>query len=79
LPRPAEAQVAPRELAAPAPLTPAALPPSSVTAIAGPDLEDGHTDDPVDRLRTLISERREETLEVLRGWMDESPETRDAR
>ncbi|WP_371156240.1 flagellar basal-body MS-ring/collar protein FliF [Jannaschia sp. 2305UL9-9] len=35
------------------------------------------TEDPVDRLRQLISERREETIEVLRGWMDETPE--DAR
>lgn len=28
-------------------------------------------DDPVARLRQLISDRREETIEVLRGWMDE--------
>ncbi|TFL18443.1 flagellar basal-body MS-ring/collar protein FliF [Jannaschia formosa] len=31
-------------------------------------------DDPVERLRALISERREETIEVLRGWMEETPE-----
>ncbi|MEO0859489.1 MAG: flagellar basal-body MS-ring/collar protein FliF [Pseudomonadota bacterium] len=37
-----------------------------------PDLET--PEDPVERLRTLISERREETLEVLRGWMDEPEE-----
>lgn len=30
--------------------------------------------DPVARLRRLISERREETVEILKGWMDE-PET----
>ena len=34
-------------------------------------------DDPVARLRQLISDRREETIEVLRGWMDEP--TGDAR
>ncbi|SMC77619.1 flagellar basal-body MS-ring/collar protein FliF [Primorskyibacter flagellatus] len=28
-------------------------------------------DDPVDRLRGLIAERREETVEVLRTWLDE--------
>ena len=28
-------------------------------------------EDPVDRLRRLIADRREETIEVLRGWMDE--------
>ena len=31
-------------------------------------------EDPVSRLRDLIEERREETLEVLRGWMDEEKE-----
>ncbi len=42
------------------------------------DDDDGDShDDPVERLRQLISERREETIEVLRGWMDESQE--DAR
>ncbi|GIT91638.1 flagellar M-ring protein [Jannaschia pagri] len=39
--------------------------------------EDAPAEDPVERLRQLISERREETIEVLRGWMDETPE--DAR
>ncbi|WGH80166.1 flagellar basal-body MS-ring/collar protein FliF [Jannaschia ovalis] len=38
---------------------------------------EGGGDDPVERLRHLITERREETLEVLRGWMEQSPE--DAR
>ncbi len=31
-------------------------------------------EDPVERLRTLISERQEETVEVLRGWLDEKGE-----
>ena len=31
-------------------------------------------EDPVERLRRLIADRREETIEVLRGWMDEAPE-----
>ncbi|SFJ42155.1 flagellar basal-body MS-ring/collar protein FliF [Jannaschia pohangensis] len=33
--------------------------------------------DPVERLRQLITDRREETVEVLRGWMDDSQ--REAR
>lgn len=32
------------------------------------------SEDPVSRLRNLIEERREETIEVLRGWMDEEKE-----
>ncbi|MGX9355918.1 flagellar basal-body MS-ring/collar protein FliF [Roseobacteraceae bacterium S113] len=32
------------------------------------------TSDPVERLRSLISERKEETVEVLRGWLDETGE-----
>ncbi len=31
--------------------------------------------DPVERLRKLIGERREETVEVLRNWMDDREET----
>ncbi|MEM7487493.1 MAG: flagellar basal-body MS-ring/collar protein FliF [Pseudomonadota bacterium] len=34
-------------------------------------------DDPVERLRQLISDRRDETIEVLRGWVEDTPE--DAR
>lgn len=30
-------------------------------------------EDPVERLRRLIADRREETIEVLRGWMDDAP------
>lgn len=53
--------------------------PSSLSAMPDDDaaLEESEAEDPVDRLRQLISERREETIEVLRGWMDETPE--DAR
>jgi flagellar M-ring protein FliF len=28
-------------------------------------------EDPVERLRKLIEDRREETVEILRGWMEE--------
>jgi flagellar M-ring protein FliF len=35
---------------------------------------DADAEDPVTRLRGLIEERREETIEVLRGWMDEERE-----
>ena len=31
-------------------------------------------DDPVDRLRSMIGERQEETVEILRGWLEESEE-----
>lgn len=31
-------------------------------------------EDPVDRLRQLIQDRREETVEILRGWMDDEQE-----
>lgn len=41
-----------------------------------PDLSvfGGSDEDPVSRLRGLIEDRREETLEVLRGWMDDEKE-----
>ena len=43
------------------------------------DLEgEAAPEDPVERLRQLISDRREETIEVLRGWMEE-PELDRAR
>lgn len=44
--------------------------------VALPDLPGfgGADEDPVSRLRNLIEDRREETLEVLRGWMDEEKE-----
>lgn len=35
----------------------------------------GFSDDPVARLREMIEERQDETVEVLRGWMEESEET----
>ncbi len=39
--------------------------------IGSADAPEGDPDDPVDRLRRLIADRREETVEVLRGWMDD--------
>ena len=35
---------------------------------------DNHANNPVDRLRALIGERQEETVEILRGWLEESEE-----
>ena len=35
---------------------------------------DTANEDPVARLRNLIEERRDETVEVLRGWMDDKKE-----
>jgi flagellar M-ring protein FliF len=40
---------------------------------ASPETE---PEDPVERLRKLIEERREETVEVLRSWMEQTPEGR---
>lgn len=34
----------------------------------------GSMDDPVDRLRSLIGERQEETVQILRGWLEENKE-----
>ena len=33
------------------------------------------SDDPVDRLKTLIGERRDETVEILRGWLEDREES----
>jgi flagellar M-ring protein FliF len=38
----------------------------------------GTATDPVTRLRTLMAEKRDETAEILRSWMEEG-ETEDAR
>ena len=34
----------------------------------------GSSDDPVSRLRTMIGERQDETVEILRGWLEEREE-----
>ena len=34
----------------------------------------GESDDPVDRLRTMIGERQEETVEILRSWLEDKEE-----
>lgn len=34
----------------------------------------GGTQNPVDRLRAMIGDRQEETVEILRGWLEESEE-----
>ncbi|WP_370206813.1 flagellar basal-body MS-ring/collar protein FliF [Pararhodobacter marinus] len=38
--------------------------------------ESGDAQDSVDRMRQLIAERQDETIEVLRAWMDETEEAR---
>lgn len=40
-----------------------------------PDLTDTASDDPVERLRALIGERQEETVEILRNWLEGEEET----
>ncbi len=49
--------------------------PEMGTAPLGDFGTDNSTGDPVARLKELIEERQEETVEVLRGWMEESKET----
>jgi flagellar M-ring protein FliF len=41
-----------------------------------PDLpmNTGLSDDPVDRLRNMIGERQEETVEILRSWLEDKEE-----
>ena len=56
----------------------AALPDLGNFAAAGdvsgmPSLTGGSSD-PVERLRTMIGERKEETVEILRSWLEESEE-----
>ena len=38
------------------------------------DGSDGHTTDPAQRLRTLIGERQDETMEILRSWLEPNEE-----
>lgn len=38
------------------------------------DLNNGMSDDPVDRLRNMIGERQEETVEILRNWLEDKEE-----
>ncbi len=44
---------------------------------AGTDLASlaNDTENPVDRLRAMIGERQEETVEILRGWLEETEES----
>lgn len=39
-----------------------------------PEPEIGSSNDPVDRLRTMIGERQQETVEILRGWLEDKEE-----
>ncbi len=50
------------------PATGQALPGTAVAALGSA------TENPVDRLRALIGERQEETVEILRSWLEESEE-----
>lgn len=38
------------------------------------EMSDAGTSDPVDRLRAMIGERQEETVEILRTWLEDSEE-----
>ena len=40
------------------------------------DFDSPAEEDPVDRLRALIEERKTETVEILRSWLDEKEEAK---
>ncbi|MEP1942247.1 MAG: flagellar basal-body MS-ring/collar protein FliF, partial [Sulfitobacter sp.] len=48
----------------------------SQAAFAGREVTSavGNQEDPVDRLRNMIGERQEETVEILRGWLEDKEE-----
>ena len=50
----------------------------ALAALSGAEAPDGGAPmlDPVERLRRLIEEREEETVEILRGWMEQDDEVR---
>ena len=48
--------------------------PASMSAAGDTDTGLQTSTDPVERLRTLISERQDETVEILRGWLEDRGE-----
>ncbi len=46
----------------------------SAQGLSGDGEEEGVPSDPVDRLRRLIEQRQAESVEILRGWMEQSEE-----
>jgi flagellar M-ring protein FliF len=43
--------------------------------LPGLNMASAMSDDPVDRLRSMIGERQEETVEILRGWLEDKEES----
>ncbi len=43
--------------------------------LPGLDIQTPTSDDPVDRLRSMIGERQEETVEILRSWLEDKEES----
>lgn len=41
------------------------------------DFDTPAEEDPVDRLRSLIEERKSETVEILRSWLDEGEDRKE--
>ncbi|MEP3053586.1 MULTISPECIES: flagellar basal-body MS-ring/collar protein FliF [Rhodobacterales] len=48
---------------------------SDIGSLPDISMSGGATGDPVDRLRAMIGERQEETVEILRSWLDEKEES----
>jgi flagellar M-ring protein FliF len=72
----APAEAAARPALGPPPDGPSASPPQPpALSVPAPDAPPPSAD-PVERLRRLIEEREEETVEILRGWIEEDDEVR---
>lgn len=48
---------------------------SDIGSLPDISMSGGASGDPVDRLRAMIGERQEETVEILRSWLDEKEES----
>ncbi len=62
------------QVATDAPALPAVVDTPATGEIMSSDTPDGTEPDPVQRLRNLIAERQSDTVEILRGWMEDDEE-----
>ncbi len=76
LPEPATMAVpaAPEPMPTGAPSLPAVVDTPAEAEIFANDLSGATDSDPVERLRNLIAERQSDTVEILRGWMEDDEE-----
>lgn len=48
--------------------------PGGMAVVSDFNFDSSATDDPVERLKSMIDERQDETVEILRSWMDHPPQ-----